>query len=41
MSVGNCADLFDLTTTGDRDVTTQARADRAHRVSASTGPVAL
>jgi len=38
MSVGNCADLFDLVTTGDRGLTTQARA---HRASASAGPVAL
>jgi hypothetical protein len=41
MSVGNGPHLFDLTTTGDQDLTPQDWAGRVHRVPASTGPVAL
>jgi len=41
MSVGHRADLVDLIATGDRHLTTQARAGRTYRVSAPTGTVAL
>jgi hypothetical protein len=41
MSVGIFADLFDLVTSGDRDLLARLRAGGAHRVPASTGPVPL
>ena len=41
MSVGMCADLFDLVTIGDRDLIARLGAGRAHQALASTGPVAL
>ena len=41
MSVGICADLFDLVISVDRDLLARLRTGGAHRVPASAGPVAL